>query len=86
MVHFRVVLDDEVYVLEAYLGLQVVDEFLGEGQPHGVDEHRLFLPDQVGIIAGALVRRIFVPVELLQFPIDFPGADRNRGYGIAIAF
>jgi len=72
MVHFAVVLDDSVQLGQEALGFEIVDEFLGEGHPDRIDEDCLLLLDHVGVVARALVRRIFLAVELLELPVYLP--------------
>jgi hypothetical protein len=70
MVHLAVVLHDGVQLVENPLGLQVVHELLGEGEPDRIHEDGFLLLDNIGVVTRALVGRVFLAVELLEFPVD----------------
>ncbi len=80
VVALAVVYHDGVDVPQVHLLLQMGHELLVVGIPYRVDEHRLLIPNQVGIVACAFVGGQFIAVEGLQFPVDFAYPSHFVGY------
>ena len=71
VVDLSVVGDYIVYLVEIDLFAEIFDKFLCERHPYRIDQHGFFLFHQVRIICRSFVRRIIVPVELQELPVDF---------------
>ena len=53
-----------------YLFLQVLHKIKTVRRSYGVDQDRLFLFDQVSVLAGAVHDGIVIPMEAFQFPVN----------------
>ena len=70
VVYLVVLHHDVVNLFQVYLLLQSTDELAVVGLPDSVDERRLLVAHQIGVITGTTVRGILVAVKTCQFPVD----------------
>ena len=71
VIYFPVIGNDVIYFFQIdFLG-QILHEFFGKGEPDRVNEDGLFLLDQIGIVGGAFVGGILIPMEFFQLPVYF---------------
>ena len=72
MIALAVVGDDEIDLFQVNFFFQILDEIEAVRRPYGIDQDRLLLLDQIGILAGTVHDGIIVPVKALQLPVDVP--------------
>ena len=71
VIHFAVVTYDEINRIQINFRFQIINELRGMRFPHSIDENRLFLFNQVRILARTIINAVIRTVKLLQFPVDF---------------
>jgi len=71
VVTFGVTCDDEINLFQINFFFQVLDEFIGERFPHGINQHRFFIADKIRIVGGTSAGGVFFPVKFPDFPINF---------------
>jgi len=71
VVTFGVTCDDEINLFQINFFFQVLDEFIGERFPHGINQHRFFVADKIRIVGGTSAGGVFFPVKFPDFPVNF---------------
>ena len=71
VIHFAVVTYDEINRIQIDFRFQVINELRGMRFPYSIDEDRLLLFNQIGILARSIINGVIRTVKLLQFPVDF---------------
>ena len=80
MVNLVVIHDDIVDVFEIDFLLEPRNEFTVVGFPHGIDERHFLVADEIGVVAGATMRREFVAMEGGEFPVNLAYPSHFIGY------
>ena len=71
VIHFAMVTYDEINRIQINFRFQIIDELRGMRFPYSIDEDRLLLFNQIGILARPIINGVIRTVKLLQFPVDF---------------
>ena len=62
---------DEINRIQINFRFQIINELRGMRFPYSIDEDRLLLFNQIGILARSIINGVIRTVKLLQFPVDF---------------
>lgn len=65
MIDFAMVTYDEINLIQINFRCQIIDKFCGMRFPHSINEDCLFLFDQVGVLARAVINTVIGTVEFL---------------------
>lgn len=71
MIYFAVVTYDEINRIQINFRFQIINELRGMRFPYSINEDRLLLFNQIGILARPIINGVIGTVKLLQFPVDF---------------
>ena len=70
VVTLAMICHNEIDLMKVDLFLQIVHKIKTVRRPYSIDQDRLFLFDQVSVLAGTVHDAVIVTVETLQFPIN----------------
>ena len=71
VIHFAMVTYDEINRIQINFRFQIINELRGMRFPYSINEDRLLLFNQIGILARPIINGVIGTVKLLQFPVDF---------------
>ena len=71
VIYFAVVTYDEINRIQINFRFQIINELRGMRFPYSINEDRLLLFNQIGILARPIINGVIGTVKLLQFPVDF---------------